>query len=222
MKEIEIRKTSDGSKTLYLPSLDETYHSSHGAVQEAKHVFIEHGLKHVAQLGNNRIRIFEMGFGTGLNALLTAQWAEENQHSIDYVGIELHPVAEGIWRQMDYMTSVDGVTTYERIMSCDWQSEQVINPFFNLTKCNEDIQRLNLESPFDLIYFDAFGPRAQREMWDLPVLTKMHGLLKVNGVFVTYCAQGQMKRNLKSLGFELTALPGPPGKREMTRAKKIT
>lgn len=221
MKEIEIRTTSDGSKTLYLPSLDETYHSSHGAVQEAKHVFIEHGLKYVAQLGIDQIRIFEMGFGTGLNALLTAQWAEENQHSIDYVGIELHPVPEEIWAQMDYLTTVDGVMMYERIMSCDWESEQVINPFFNLTKRKEDVHRLERESPFDLIYFDAFGPRAQREMWDLPILSNMQKLLKENGVFVTYCAQGQMKRNLKSLGFELTALPGPPGKREMTRARKI-
>lgn len=221
MKEVEIRTTSDGSKTLYLPSLDETYHSCHGAIQEAKHVFIEHGLKHVAQFGNNQIRIFEMGFGTGLNALLTARWAEESQQSIQYEGIELHPVQEDIWMQLHYMNTVEGASLYERIMSCDWESEQVIHPYFNLTKWNEDIHRLELTSSFDIIYFDAFGPRAQGDMWNLPVLAKMHGLLKENGVLVTYCAQGQMRRNLKALGFEITVLPGPPGKREMTRAKKL-
>jgi tRNA U34 5-methylaminomethyl-2-thiouridine-forming methyltransferase MnmC len=221
MKDIEIRLTSDGSKTLYLPSLDETYHSNHGAIQEAKHVFIEHGLKHVHEFGMEKIRIFEMGFGTGLNALLTAQWAMENQQHMEYIGIELHPVDKEIWQQMDYVQSSEDVALYERIMSCEWESTQEINAFFKLKKIAQDVTQVALSDRVDLIYFDAFGPRAQIEMWDLPVLQKMHELLNDGGIFVTYCAQGQMKRHLKSLGFEITSLPGPPGKREMTRAKKL-
>jgi tRNA U34 5-methylaminomethyl-2-thiouridine-forming methyltransferase MnmC len=219
MKNIEIRQTADGSKTLYLPELDETYHSSHGALQEAKHVFIEHGLAFVGQ-EKKPISVFEMGFGTGLNALLTAQWAGEYSCSIRYIGIEFHPIPKDIWQQMDYVQEELGREMYSKIMSAEWGEYHEIQPNFQLKKIEEDIRGLQLAEHVDLIYFDAFGPRAQSEMWDLPVLSKMYELLNPGGVFVTYCAQGQMKRNLKSLGFSLESLPGPPGKREMTRAKK--
>lgn len=220
MTQLEVRQTSDGSKTLYLPDLDETYHSSHGAIQEAMHVFIEHGLKFTAPK-TKELTIFEMGFGTGLNALLTAQWAEQHSCSIRYIGIELHPIPKDIWQQMDYVQEVLERERYSNIMAAEWGEYQVIEPNFQLKKVEEDILGLQLVEQVDLIYFDAFGPRAQSEMWDLPVLTKMYERLNPGGVFVTYCAQGQMKRNLKSLGFSLESLPGPPGKREMTRAIKI-
>ncbi|MBP5995069.1 MAG: tRNA (5-methylaminomethyl-2-thiouridine)(34)-methyltransferase MnmD [Crocinitomicaceae bacterium] len=220
MKNIEIRQTADGSKTLYLPELDETYHSSHGAMQEAMHVFIQHGLAFIGQ-EKKSISVFEMGFGTGLNALLTAQWAEQHSCSIRYIGIELHPIPKDIWQQMDYVQEVLERERYSKIMAAEWGEYQVIEPNFQLKKVEEDILGLQLVEQVDLIYFDAFGPRAQSEMWDLPVLTKMYERLNPGGVFVTYCAQGQMKRNLKSLGFSLESLPGPPGKREMTRAIKI-
>lgn len=220
MKNIEIRQTADGSKTLYLPELDETYHSSHGAMQEAMHVFIQHGLAFIGQ-EKKSISVFEMGFGTGLNALLTAQWAEQHSCSIRYIGIELHPIPKDIWQQMDYVQEVLERERYSKIMATEWGEYQVIEPNFQLKKVEEDILGLQLVEQVDLIYFDAFGPRAQSEMWDLPVLTKMYERLNPGGVFVTYCAQGQMKRNLKSLGFSLESLPGPPGKREMTRAIKI-
>lgn len=220
MKNIEIRQTADGSKTLYLPGLDETYHSSHGAMQEAMHVFIQHGLAFIGQ-EKKSISVFEMGFGTGLNALLTAQWAEQHSCSIRYIGIELHPIPKDIWQQMDYVQEVLERERYSNIMAAEWGEYQVIEPNFQLKKVEEDILGLQLVEQVDLIYFDAFGPRAQSEMWDLPVLTKMYERLNPGGVFVTYCAQGQMKRNLKSLGFSLESLPGPPGKREMTRAIKI-
>ena len=219
MKKIEIRQTADGSNTLYLPELDETYHSSHGAVQEAMHVFIEHGLTLVGQ-EKKSISVFEMGFGTGLNALLTAQWSEQHSCSIRYIGIELHPISEDIWGQMDYVQEEVERETYAKIMSAAWGDYQVIHPGFQLKKIKEDVLALQLSEKVDLIYFDAFGPRAQSEMWELPVLTKMYELLHPGGVFVTYCAQGQMKRNLTALGFTLESLPGPPGKREMTRAIK--
>lgn len=218
MTQLEVRQTSDGSKTLYLPDLDETYHSSHGAIQEAMHVFIEHGLKFTSPK-TKELTIFEMGFGTGLNAFLTAQWAQKNHQEIRYIGIELHPIPEEIWKQMDYVQ--DEVEMYSKIMSAEWGHFHEIHPDFHLKKIEQNILQLQTAEKVDLIYFDAFGPRAQSEMWELPVLTKMHELLNPGGVFVTYCAQGQMKRNLKSLGFSLESLPGPPGKREMTRARKI-
>lgn len=222
MKKIEIRQTADGSKTLYLPELDETYHSSHGALQEAMHVFIQHGLTFVGQ-EKKSISIFEMGFGTGLNALLTAQWAESNACGIRYIGVELHPIPEDIWGQMDYVQGELEKEKYVKIMSAEWGDYQAVHSNFQIKKIQEDILKLQLSEKVDLIYFDAFGPRAQSEMWDLPVLSKMYELLNPGGVFVTYCAQGQMKRNLTSLGFTLESLPGPPGKREMTRAiKKLT
>lgn len=220
MKKIELRQTADGSNTLYLPELDETYHSNHGAVQEALHVFIEYGLTFVAE-DKKSISVFEMGFGTGLNALLTAQWAEKHQRKMEYIGIELHPISEEIWRQMDYVQEKSEVELYAKIMSAAWEDHQEINPYFQLKKIEKDVLQLERQEQVDLVYYDAFGPRAQSEMWEIPVLTKMYELLKPGGVFVTYCAQGQMKRNLKSLGFELTELPGPPGKRVMTRATKI-
>jgi len=219
MENPEIRLTADGSKTLYLQSLDETYHSSHGAIQEALHVFIEQGLSYVASQTTS-ITIFEMGFGTGLNALLTAQWAEKHQRKIAYIGIELHPIPEDLWRQMEYVQVESEVSIYSKMMSSEWGEFQEISPFFQLKKIDQTIYQLDLEEKVDLIYFDAFGPKVQAEMWDLPILTKMHDILNLGGVFVTYCAQGQMKRNLRSMGFTLEALPGPPGKREMTRATK--
>lgn len=219
MKKIEIRQTADGSNTLYLPDLNETYHSSHGAVQEAMHVFIQHGLMFLGQ-EKKTISVFEMGFGTGLNALLTAQWAQNQQRMIEYIGVELHPIRAEIWEQMDYVQEKSANQLYGEIMSAEWGTNQKITPYFHLKKIEQDIHQLKVNEQVDLIYFDAFGPRAQAEMWDMPVLTKMHALLKPGGIFVTYCAQGQMKRNLRSLGFQLESLPGPPGKREMTKATK--
>jgi len=219
MENPEVRLTADGSKTLYLPHLDETYHSSHGAIQESVHVFIEHGLTYISQQTES-ITVFEMGFGTGLNALLTALWAQKHQRTVKYIGVELHPISEDLWRQMEFVQVKSEIDLYTKIMSSEWEEFQEINPYFELKKIEKDVLQLELQEQVDLVYYDAFGPRAQSEMWEIPVLTKMHELLKQRGVFVTYCAQGQMKRNLKTLGFELTELPGPPGKRVMTRATK--
>jgi tRNA U34 5-methylaminomethyl-2-thiouridine-forming methyltransferase MnmC len=219
MKKIEIRQTADGSNTLYLPELDETYHSSHGAIQEAIHVFIEHGLTFLGQ-DKKTISIFEMGFGTGLNALLSADWAHNHNRLIQYIGVELHPISEEIWSEMNYVHEKSAIELYAEIMSAEWGTFQEIHSCFHLKKIERDILQLQMDEQVDLIYFDAFGPRAQAEMWEMPVLTKMNEILKPGGIFVTYCAQGQMKRNLRSLGFQLESLPGPPGKREMTRATK--
>lgn len=220
MRKLEIRQTNDGSNTLYLPELNETYHSTHGAKQEAEHIFINEGLAFQA-LESNELTIFEMGFGTGLNALLTAEWTKNHACKVNYIGIELYPISEELWSQMDYVNGSSERELYSKIMSAEWGTYQEIHPRFRLIKWEQDVRQMELSEKVDLIYFDAFGPRAQSEMWDMPILSKMKDALKTGGVLVTYCAQGQMKRNLKALGLQITSLPGPPGKREMTRATKI-
>jgi tRNA U34 5-methylaminomethyl-2-thiouridine-forming methyltransferase MnmC len=207
--------------SIRLPELDENYHSSHGALQEAKHVFIEHGLRAIPK--KNTIRIFEMGFGTGLNALLSAQEAIHLKKHIHYIGIEAFPVPTEMALSMNYekFVSADIEAVFSALHLTEWESRQHISPFFTIEKIQQKIEDYSPKlTSVDLVYFDAFGPRAQAEMWDLNVLAKMADILVPGGLFVTYCAKGQLKRDLKSLGFTVESLPGPPGKREMTRAWK--
>lgn len=216
----ELRLTADGSPTLYVPELDETYHSMHGSVQEARHVFIENGLRFVAT-ESKQVNILEVGFGTGLNALLTAQYATENAIRVNYVGLEAYPVEEAIWKEINYHTDAEARSLYTKIMAHPFGETISIELNFSLFKEAKLIQDWVANGPFDLIYYDAFGPRAQAEMWELPIFEKLYSLLNVGGALVTYCAQGQFKRHLKSLGMRVENLPGPPGKREMTRGTKI-
>ena len=216
----ELRLTADGSPTLYVPELDETYHSMHGSVQEARHVFIENGLRFVAT-ESKQVNILEVGFGTGLNALLTAQYATENAIRVNYVGLEAYPVEEAIWKEINYHTDAEARSLYTKIMAHPFGETISIDLNFSLSKEAKLIQDWVANGTFDLIYYDAFGPRAQAEMWELPIFEKLYSLLNVGGALVTYCAQGQFKRHLKSLGMRVESLPGPPGKREMTRGTKI-
>jgi len=216
----ELRLTADGSPTLYVPELDETYHSMHGSVQEARHVFIENGLRFVAT-ESKQVNILEVGFGTGLNALLTAQYATENAIRVNYVGLEAYPVEEAIWKEINYLTDAEARSLYTKIMAHPFGETISIDLNFSLFKEAKLIQDWVANETFDLIYYDAFGPRAQAEMWELPIFEKLYSLLNVGGALVTYCAQGQFKRHLKSLGMRVESLPGPPGKREMTRGIKI-
>ena len=216
----ELRLTADGSPTLYVPELDETYHSMHGSVQEARHVFIENGLRFVAT-ESKQVNILEVGFGTGLNALLTAQYATENAIRVNYVGLEAFPVEEAIWKEINYHTDAEARSLYTKIMAHPFGETISIELNFSLFKEAKLIQDWVANGTFDLIYYDAFGPRAQAEMWELPIFEKLYSLLNVGGALVTYCAQGQFKRHLKSLGMRVESLPGPPGKREMTRGTKI-
>jgi len=216
----ELRLTADGSPTLYVPELDETYHSMHGSVQEARHVFIENGLRFVAT-ESKQVNILEVGFGTGLNALLTAQYATENAIRVNYVGLEAYPVEEAIWKEINYHTDAEARSLYTKIMAHPFGETISIELIFSLFKEAKLIQDWVATGTFDLIYYDAFGPRAQAEMWELPIFEKLYSLLNVGGALVTYCAQGQFKRHLKSLGMRVESLPGPPGKREMTRGTKI-
>ena len=217
----EIRVTGDGSKTIFLPELNETYHSSNGAVQESLHIFIQNGLE-LAEKGEV-IRILEVGFGTGLNALLSASWAEINNQSIHYIGIEAKPLPPELCFQLDYPPHIgqNAEKIYDALIHCDWEIDNQLTTHFSIQKREVKIQDFVTEEPTDLIYFDAFGPRVQAEMWDITILEKMFQYLNAGGALVTYCAQGQFKRDLKAVGFILESLPGPPGKREMTRATKI-
>jgi tRNA U34 5-methylaminomethyl-2-thiouridine-forming methyltransferase MnmC len=217
----EIRVTGDGSKTIFLPELNETYHSSNGAVQESRHIFIENGLDLVEKQG--AIRILEVGFGTGLNALLSASWAETNNQRIHYIGIEAFPLSLELCFQLDYPRHIgqNVEKIYDALIRCDWEIDNQLTPHFSIQKREVKIQDFAAVENVDLIYFDAFGPRVQAEMWDITILEKMFQSLNAGGALVTYCAQGQFKRDLKSVGFILESLPGPPGKREMTRATRI-
>jgi tRNA U34 5-methylaminomethyl-2-thiouridine-forming methyltransferase MnmC len=216
----ELKITADGSSTLYIPEMDENYHSDHGALQEAMHVFIENGLNSIE---SEHIAVFEMGFGTGLNALLTSIQSKKQQKRISYVGIEAFPVSAEHIAEINYieLVGVDHAADFQQIHQSNWNEKININHNFEFTKVQDKIEDYSMPAnEFDLIYYDAFGPRAQASMWEIPILEKMYKGLKPGGMLVTYCAQGQFKRNLKSLGFEVIPLPGPPGKREMTKGMK--
>lgn len=219
----EVIQTSDGSKTIRIIDLDENYHSSHGAFQEAEHVFIKYGLLELKD--KNELRIFEMGFGTGLNAFLTAVKATQLNLKVEYHGIEAYPVSQEELFDLQYADIMGDSyrLVYEKIQEVSWDKLNEINLHFGLNKIQGKLEETGLpENYFDIIYYDAFGPRAQEEMWSVELFDKMYKCLKPDGFLVTYCAKGQVKRNMKSVGFEVERLPGPPGKREMTRAWKRT
>ena len=213
--------TADGSSSIFIPELDESYHSMHGAIQEANHVFIGNGLAHVA---NEKVRVFELGFGTGLNALLSLDYGLKNSMEIQYDAIEAHPVDNKIIEQLNYTDLIEGdyVSQFDRIHNSEWGENNRIMNHFNLRKFYCRIQDHKFaKERYDIIYFDAFGPKAQPDMWLPEVLNKMYEALTNGGTLLTYCAQGQFRRNLKSIGFKVEILKGPPGKREMTRAIRL-
>jgi len=217
----EVIETADGSKTIRIIELDENYHSSHGALQEALHVFIKNGLLEFKD--KPQISIFEMGFGTGLNSFLSAIKAAELNLKIQYSGVEAFPVNEEELIQLEYAKLVgdENIDLYTKLHSVPWGEFSTISEHFTLKKIQSELQILELEvESFDIIYYDAFGPRAQEEMWSVELFQKMYDSLKTGGFLVTYCAKGQVKRNMKAVGFTIEPLPGPPGKREMTRAWK--
>jgi tRNA U34 5-methylaminomethyl-2-thiouridine-forming methyltransferase MnmC len=211
--------TSDGSHTLFMPEINEYYHSHHGAIQEAKHVFIKNGLNHLDF--DKEISILEIGFGTGLNALLTCL---EAKNKVNYLGIEAFPLIQSDYENLNFVEQIDkekAKSIFSSIHDSNWEDFVEITDKFRLKKIKNTLQNFSLEeNSIDLIYFDAFGPRAQAEMWIEEIFSKLYSFLKTGGIFVTYCAKGQVKRDLKSVGFELETLPGPPGKREMIRCTK--
>lgn len=218
---IEIILTRDGSQTLRNTELNETYHSIHGALQESQHVFIRQGLEYKLQQRLPRLAILEVGFGTGLNAWLTAQKVWGKEGLVSYVSLESFPLDHAIWSKLNYASNPKGLELFEKVHSATWDDPVLVTPNFSLHKIKSTLQQANLSSAaFDLIYFDAFAPEKQPEMWTLPSLEKVVAAMKPDAAFVTYCAKGQVKRDLKSMGLVVETLPGPPGKREMIRAIK--
>lgn len=219
---LKIITTHDGSHSLLNPELNETYHSVHGARQESLHVFIKQGLEYVVEQQNKtHVKILEIGFGTGLNAWLTAEYAVANNLTIEYTTLEAFPVNESIWQQLNYAQSEAEQKIFYNLHHAAWNewTEPVMG--FMLKKVNATLQLVSLDRTyFDLVYFDAFAPNKQPEMWELPMLQKTVDALNNHGVFVTYCAKGQLKRDLVSLHLNISALQGPPGKREMIRGVK--
>lgn len=212
--------TADGSTTIHITEWDEQYHSKHGAIQEAKHVFIKNGLSLFA---NQKISILEIGLGTGLNCFITFLEAPKMNLAIDYVGVEAYPLVAEEVEKMNYVAQLeadDYSVVFNQMHKQDWEVKGEISPEFSLTKRKQFFNEINDENKFDLIYFDAFGARVQPELWTEEIFKKMHKALKPGGVLVTYSAKGSVRRAMLAVGFLVEKLPGPPGKREMLRATK--
>lgn len=217
----EIIQTLDGSTTIHLEEWDECYHSKFGAIQEAKHVFIKNGL---SLFENNKISILEIGFGTGLNAFITFLEAKNSNLSIDYVGVEAYPVTAEEVVSMNYVEELNANNErniFEKMHESNWDEKIILSDEFLLTKRKQFFADIDDLDKFDLIYFDAFGYNVQPELWSTTIFQKMYNSLKPNGVLVTYAARGVVKRSMKEVGFIVEKLEGPPGKREMFRAKKL-
>lgn len=219
----EIVTTSDGSHTLYNADLHQHYHSKHGAVQESVYVFIEKGLKALPEEVNN-INILEIGLGTGLNVFLTFIENLQLQKQINYTVLEAFPVEEEVFSQLNYpelLLHPDKKEEFFKIHNSDWEKQIEIAENFHFIKLKEKLEEINLpENEFDVIYFDAFSPSAQPELWTQEIFKKMYNCMRSGGILVTYCAKGDVRRNMQAAGFLVEKLPGPPGKREMLRARK--
>lgn len=223
----KIITTQDGSKTIHIEELNEQYHSIHGAIQEAQHVFIKHGLHFFnATLDSkvkNHISILEIGFGTGLNAFISLLEAEKLSINIDYIGIEAYPVIVEELAQLNYselLLFYDSFKAFEKIHAITWNKKHIINSNFSLHKKMLLFSEVTDLNSYNIIYFDAFGARVQPELWTETMFERMFNALKDNGVLVTYSAKGSVRRAMESVGFLVERLPGPPGKREMLRAVK--
>jgi tRNA U34 5-methylaminomethyl-2-thiouridine-forming methyltransferase MnmC len=217
---LKITPTLDGSNTLTDEIRQETYHSVNGAVQESMHVFIQNGLKAIQPVKQN-VNVLEMGFGTGLNALLSCVH-KEKETNISYFSIEAHPVPNDLLKQLNYDTLANEKELYACIVDAPFGVWKNIHPGFLLRKEHRDFISATIPlNFFDLIYYDAFGPKIQPELWSVECMQKCFDAMVPGGLLVTYCAQGEFKRHLKSVGFSVEELPGPPGKWQMTRARKI-
>ena len=212
--------TEDGSSTLFIPELNEHYHSVHGAIQESMHIFIHNGYD---QIRTSPARIFEAGFGTGLNAFLTFLTSERTGNSVHYTSVEKYPLEDQIVGLLNYpeMTDPRKAAVFKAIHNAPWDQDVRISGYFTLYKMRSDLLEIQLQdSIYDLVYFDAFGPDIQPELWTEEIFRMLYQSMKAVSFLVTYSVKGSVKRGLKAAGFNLEKLPGPPGKREITRATK--
>ncbi len=216
---VEIILTADGSHTLYVPELNEHYHSIHGAIQESQYIFINNGYDFCKA---DPVNILEIGFGTGLNAFLTALKSCSGKKQVHYTTIEKYPLSQNITSSLNYhgFTGEGSKDLFDLIHSSGWNTDVCICNNFILNKIKGDVTDSIPPGEYDLIYFDAFGPDKQPEMWTAEVFRRISDFTRDNGIFVTYSAKGEVKRHLRSCGFNVELLPGPPGKRQIIRACK--
>lgn len=216
--------TKDGSKTIRLEEWNEHYHSTHGAVQESMHVYIRAGLDHfLTKYQPDEISVLEAGFGTGLNALLAQEWSEKTKTHIHYTGVEAFPISEEERHALDYskvMSAANAEDIFHQLHEARWEEVVPLTEHFKLTKHQLFFAEMEMKNVADVVFYDAFGPRVQPELWEVPVFQKFYKALKPGGVFVTYCVKGTAKRAMQSIGFEVDIIEGPPGKRHMMRASK--
>lgn len=218
----EVFITADGSTSIHLPEINEQYHSKHGAIQEAYHVFIKYGLDTFENQSN--IQILEIGLGTGLNCFITYLESIKRNLTIDYVGVEAYPVSTEEIKIMNYISELKAekdATIFTKIHKIDWEINQKIKTNFSLLKRKQFFEKIKDTNKFNLIYFDAFGARVQPELWTEVIFKKMFEALQPNGILVTYSAKGSVRRAMQAVGFTVERLPGPIGKREMLRATKL-
>ncbi len=213
--------TEDGSSTIYVPALDEHYHSTHGAINESMHVYIDAGLKNCKK---EQINVLEIGFGTGLNAFLSLAVAVENSLQLNYFSIEKYPISDEAVQTLNYPQQIftDFSNYFKPIHGAEWNKKVQICPQFSLTKIETDLKSFDYDHlpMFDLVYFDAFAPSKQPEMWSEAIFAKIARQTAPGGIFVTYCAKGSVRRMLQSFGFQMERLPGPIGKKEILRGIK--
>ena len=209
--------TEDGSSSIYVEGLKENYHSQYGAVNESVHIFIESGLKHCQK---NPVSILEIGFGTGLNALLTLNESILTNRVVSYYSLEKYPLAKNEWRSLNYsgMDEIENSHLFENLHELDWDSWHSLNDTFRLYKEKVDLLTFRTSLKFDLIYFDAFSPNVQPELWSEKIFENMHECLNPGGLLLSYSVKGTVKRALKSAGFTTELIPGPKGKRVIMRA----
>ncbi|MCK3685647.1 tRNA (5-methylaminomethyl-2-thiouridine)(34)-methyltransferase MnmD [Maribellus sp. YY47] len=214
-------ETADGSKTLFIPEMNEQYHSVNGALTESNYVFLQQGyLAHPAR----SLTVFEVGFGTGLNALVTALEANKLKKRTRFVSIEKYPVTPGEISELNYgsLFSEEASQLFLQMHNAEWNQEVEISEYFSLQKINGDLTKYDFDEALkiDVVYFDAFGPEKQPDMWQNDIFLKIYNACRHDALFVTYSAKGEIRRNLAACGFEMARLPGPPGKRQMLRGVK--
>lgn len=220
---LAIIETSDGSNSIQSTQYQASYHSIHGAIEESMHIFISAGLYYKYRQGIKKLKVFEMGFGTGLNAFLCHIAAKKYKIEVEYHSIELHPLDAEIYDRLNFFKFIPGSNQedFQKLHRLSWEQLHKIDNHFSIKKIKGDLHKAELTDLYDLIFYDAFAPSSQASLWEEPIQVKLHSILKEKGALLTYCAQGKFKRTLKAIGYELDKLDGPGKKHEMTRAVKV-
>ena len=230
-RKIILETTADGSSTLYVPALDEHYHSTNGAVQESQHVYIESGLLHYIHTNyphnktndaesQDEIQVLEFGFGTGLNALLTSLEAEKQKIKIRYVALEKFPLPQEITNQLNYSTA--NQLLFRQIHQSEWGTPVSITPYFTIQKIAIDFTEFDFLNRYDVVYYDAFAPDKQPEVWSQELFDRLFLSMNPRGILTTYCAKGSIRRMMQQAGFVVERIPGAAGKREMLRGNVLS